>query len=112
MDELHAKRVARNEARFRALNQQTRAAVTALSERPPENCTIMCECAMLDCEQMITMSVADYQRVREVSNHFIVRPDHVIVSAERAIEYHEDWWMVEKIGAGARVAAELDPSNG
>lgn len=107
MDDLQARRIARNEARFREINERTRLATDELHGAPQDECTIMCECAVAECEDMITLPVEAYERARSSAERFIIRPDHIIVATERAIELHDDFWIVEKVGPGARVAREL-----
>ena len=108
MDDLQAQRIARNEARFRDLNERTVAATDELHGERQAECTVVCECALADCDAMITVPVKAYEAARAASERFLVLPDHVIVSAERAIEHGDGYWIVEKIGAGAIVAKQLD----
>jgi hypothetical protein len=53
----------------------------------------------------------EYEAVRVHPLRFLVYPDeaHVEPQAERIVEQHGRYWVVEKIGEAGRIAAESDP---
>jgi hypothetical protein len=112
MDVEQQRRVAANEAWFRANNESIRTGIERFAgeEQPTElQGHFMCECAVSECRELLQMSLADYTRVRTGDAWFAVQPDHVISSAERVVERNENFWIVEKIGFGREVAESLAP---
>jgi hypothetical protein len=53
--------------------------------------------------------VADYPRLRQVPEWFIVRDGHEQLDIERVVEEERDYLIVEKIGDAARVAQAGQP---
>ena len=99
-------RLARNEALFRNINER----ISAIGERfNTEALDIVCECVNADCARSLALSHADYERLRSSGKHFAVFPSHEQPDVERVIENHKNYLVVEKLGAGAQVAEQLDP---
>jgi hypothetical protein len=73
--------------------------------------TFLCECAALRCGQSFEMTAREYEAVRADPTCFVVAPgdDHVIEDVEVVIAREPHYWVVQKIGASADVAAHLDP---
>ena len=70
----------------------------------------VCECGRVDCAQRIPLTLTEYEAVRKVTTHFVVRPDHVDEEVEIVLDSGEDRYLVvEKIGDAGRTAAALDP---
>jgi len=107
MDELHARRVALNEARFRAANERTRRGVDDLYEGEAPSYSMLCECAVTECQDTVVIDHEHYMRARAKPTTFFVKPDHVMIGAEVVVERTEHFWFVEKIAAGAQVARDL-----
>lgn len=107
MDERQQRRVAANEARFRALNErQTAAAAEFHGADDQRELEIVCECAISECDDMVPIDAEEYRRVRGHATWFIIRPDHLIPQVEQLVEQETAYWIVEKIGAGAELAKE------
>src|SRR5688572_28742682 len=107
MDEAQQRRIAANEARFRAANERVTEATRAFDEGAAEY-ALMCECALTECQDMLEISRPDYEQVRSNPRWFAVLPAHVMPPAiERVLEAHSHYWIVEKIAAVAEVAEEL-----
>jgi hypothetical protein len=104
-----ARRLARNEATYRAVNEQIEQAASRLAASVAEAFEFFCECGDLECSERIVMSIAEYEVVRSEPTHFCVRPGHVRLEVERVVEAGGDYLVVEKIGAAADEAARLDP---
>jgi hypothetical protein len=70
----------------------------------------VCECTDENCTERIMMSLDEYEELRANPTHFAVVPDmrHVVPDAERIVEKHEHFWVVEKVGEAAEAAKELD----
>ena len=73
----------------------------------------VCECANESCTEMIALSVEEYESVRATPNQFFVAPDdeHVWDEVERVVARRDRYWIVEKLGYSATIAAKLDPRN-
>jgi hypothetical protein len=95
-----AERIARNEARFRELNVELERGLSSLDRDPEERAAFVCECGREDCSQMVKLPLDEYQRVHEADDHFVVLPGHQKPEAERVVEEHDDWIVVEKLDIG------------
>ena len=100
-------RVARNNAIFRDANERILASARAhgVSERLP----VICECADPACTTILTVPVADYERVRGNPRWFLDAPGHQASAAGHAVvvEENEGFVVVEKVGAAGDIAAAL-----
>ena len=105
-----SERAARNQDRFRQLNEEIEPTNAAHAWFDPSMPDWVCECANEDCTQAVTLTVADYEAVRAVPTHFFVAPsaEHVIAGVERVVERHENYWVVEKVGKAGDLAEVLD----
>lgn len=97
--------MAHDEARFRHANEQI---VRALHEfdSSRRELELMCECALPDCEEMVSMSRDDYGRMRTHPERFVVAVEHVVGDTERLVERGDDYWLIEKLGVGGEIARE------
>lgn len=103
----HAQRLARNEAFFRALNDNIRqaAGVTASAHHRYE---FLCECADISCTNRIRLTLAAYEEVRSDARRFVLAPGHAMAEIEQVVEREPSHQVVEKLGIGARLAQALD----
>ncbi|HEY7197555.1 MAG TPA: hypothetical protein VH306_10230 [Gaiellaceae bacterium] len=69
----------------------------------------LCECVDLDCHQVLSLAVADYQLVRADPRLFIVAPGHVIPEAEHIVRRESSFVVVEKHERAGEVAEEVRP---
>jgi hypothetical protein len=100
-------RVGRNEALFRAVNEnleglnETFAVITDEFE-------IVCECGYADCHQQLTIPKDDYTRIREDPTLFVLVPGHEDVTSEAVVEEDHDTYVVVRKhpGGPAELAAE------
>jgi len=107
MDDRQAHRIARNEDRFRTLNEQQVAAEDAIVG-PRSSFEAICECALADCETMIEVDRGHYEKARSHPTWFLVAPRHIVDEVERPVETAEGYWIIEKLGASGAKARELD----
>lgn len=106
-----ARSVGHNEALFRQVNEQVEEVNDAFSNLT-NTFTIVCECGDIGCIEQINVSPAKYERTREDSTHFIVKPGHQAEDVENVIETHDDYVIVEKSPPAAReIAEETDGRN-
>ncbi len=107
MDDETNRRIGGNEATFRDVNETLRAGkrLADASERFP----FRCECGVLGCNQLVELSLPEYEAVRREPTHFFIVDGHEITETEHVVERRERYTVVEKEGAGAEVAVERDP---
>ena len=68
----------------------------------------MCECANTDCLEQIRMTTREYAILRETPTYFAVAQSdqHVVPECERIVGKTDRYWIVEKLGAAAKIVAE------
>lgn len=107
-DELD-RRVGRNEGLFREVNE-----AIARGLWPGEGDRLIafrCECARLDCNQPVRLTLDEYERVRAHPRRFVLLKGHVLPQAETIIEQHAGYVVVEKQEAAGVVAELMDPRD-
>jgi hypothetical protein len=106
-----AERVGRNEALFRTVNERIEELNDGFGAVAGTEFEIVCECASLECAEMISTSTTDYQRVRADSALFILAPGHDDATVEAVVEEHPAGYVVVRKHPGkpADVAAETAP---
>lgn len=103
-------RAARNQALFRAINDELRA--RGGSSGNTEAVTIACECADAECVGTLEIDFERYEQVRRNAEHFIVLRGHVYPGVERVVAGDGGFVIVEKIAEAARVAAASHGDDG
>lgn len=99
-------RAARNQSLFRAVNEE----LERLEKNwQLETLDLICECAVLECDKRLSMTLQEYARVREHPTRFIVLSGHEITDIDHVVESSDGYVIVEKIGAGGEFAASHDP---
>ena len=107
MDDRQKQRAALNETRFRNYNEQTSQAVVEFdghADRGPFD--VMCECALPECEESISITSEEYAHARSSALWFLVRPDHLLPEVEFLVEQHDRYWIIQKVGIGAEIAKQ------
>jgi hypothetical protein len=101
---------ARTQSLFRDVNERVRQINDAFSIALPLGDWV-CECANDACTSRVALSPADYERIRSNPARFVVLPNevHVDHTIENVVERHEAYWIVEKTGDAAELAALVDP---
>jgi hypothetical protein len=103
-------RQARNEALFREVNER----IAQLGERaqawsPDGTIDFLCECGEGEgCGQRVRVPVDVYERVRSQDDRFVVRPGHETPELEQAIEWTDEYVVVDKVRAAEPFVAD-DP---
>ena len=103
------RRIAANEQSFRQVNEGIERGQWPGEEDDPVG--FRCECAQLGCNQMVELTVRDYERVRRHSRRFVGVPGHEVPEAETVVESHRDYVVVEKRGQAGREAEASDPRS-
>jgi hypothetical protein len=103
------KRAASNQALFREINGRVEALNEAFVDKTVPYATWTCECARLDCIERMQMTIDEYEALRQTPTRFAVMPNeqHIFPNIERVVERTDRYWVVEKVGTAAAVAAQL-----
>jgi hypothetical protein len=103
--------VAANESLFRDVNERLEGLGKSFS-LVAEKAEFVCECGDPNCDRRISLSLDEYERVRQVPTHFIVVPEHVDREIEVVVKEDERHAVVEKRDPEAvEVAEKLDPRS-
>ena len=100
-------RAARNQALFRAVNEQ----VTSVNEAFASitgTFAIACECADTTCIETLHISPDEYAEIRSNPRHFAVLPGHIYPEVEKVIRTSGQYVVVEKMAKAAEIAELLD----
>jgi hypothetical protein len=107
-DETQA-RLGANEAVFREINEGIERGQWPGEEDAPVS--FRCECARLGCNDLIELTVNEYERVRANPRRFMVVPGHESLDAEVVVERRPGYLVVEKLDHAATAAEESDPRS-
>jgi hypothetical protein len=108
--ERRQERIAANQSIFREINENLERLNEQFREVIPVG-DFVCECADTNCTARIGLTVEEYERVRSDPTHFAVRHGHVFPEAERVVEEHVGYTVVEKLGAAATYATKISPRS-
>lgn len=94
---------AKNEARHREVNERREEmdehAVVEWAE-PSHRFEFICECGDDDCSERVTMTLAEYEQVRQQDDRFAIVPGHEDSRIETVVERQDDRYLiVDKIRA-------------
>jgi len=100
---LRARRFAANQTVFRRANERL-----DRERRRSRTGSVryICECGDDACTEPVPLLPSEYEHVRSRATWFLIAPGHEILAdaAERVVENHERYQVVEKHGAAGRVA--------
>jgi hypothetical protein len=103
-------RLGLNEALFREVNERIERVSETLQVTTSEKLAILCECGDESCTERVDVFLPDYERIRQDSTLFFVRPGHEAPDVEAVVEHGAGWDVVrKKAGEPAELARELDP---
>jgi hypothetical protein len=100
-------RLSANEAVFRQINEGIERGHWPGEEDSPVS--FRCECALLGCNDLVELSVREYEHVRSNPRRFIVLPGHERLDVEMVVERRDSYLIVEKLDQAADKAEETDP---
>ena len=106
MEERLQRRIGRNEALFREVNEAIARGQWPGEEDQPVG--FVCECASLSCNQIVELSMRAYQAVRADARRFVIAVGHDVPEVERVVESRASYEVVEKGDEAGRVAALED----
>jgi hypothetical protein len=104
--ELEPERLAHNEATYRRINEaieRGRATRTGLIG-------FICECGQLGCNEVIELTLDEYEEVRSDAHRFAVAPGHATL-LDRVVSRGGRFSLVAKVGTGAEIAERTDPRS-
>ena len=104
------RQVAENEVRFRALNERLEDQAGTWQGLEGE-LSLVCECGDEDCTAGIRLSVPEYEAVRAVETQFVLIRGHERAEVEDVVDGAENWFVVQKRGEAAEIAAGTDPRS-
>ena len=104
------RRQARNEALFREVNERiAQLGASAQAWSPDGLVEFMCECGVEGgCGERIRISLDVYETVRAQDDRFVVRPGHETPELERAVDWTDEYVIVDKVAAAEPIVAD-DP---
>jgi hypothetical protein len=103
-------RQASNESLFREVNER----IASLGKKaeawsPDGTIEFLCECGEEGgCGRRVRVPLVVYERVRAQDDRFVVRPGHETPEIERAVEWTDDYVVVDKIPEAESFVAD-DP---
>jgi hypothetical protein len=103
---VRARRAARNQALFRAVNDEIRYASELASCGGDIVHDFVCECAAETCTTPIRLSLRQYDEVRANARLFVVAPGHEEPGLEQVVSEGRTATVVEKRGDAGEVADE------
>jgi hypothetical protein len=107
VSEAREERLAKNEATFRVLNENIQNIASTLGGDAPFE--FICECATTGCFERLTLTLQEYERIREDGAHFLLAPGHEDIEVEQVIAHRADYVIVEKDGVAGLIAHEENP---
>ena len=96
-------RIAMNEAAFRRVNE----AIEAGQPDTASHLDLICECGRLGCNEHVSISTETYEAIRANPRRFVVIPGHELPEAERIVDTHGSYLIVEKFGEAGEVAEQM-----
>jgi hypothetical protein len=102
-------RIGLNEAVFRAVNERIEglAETFDLKTQPLD---LICECGDAACVERISMTPADYEKIRSEAHQFAVYPGHEYPDVESIVARLKGYDIVRKNkGVPAQIAEQTDP---
>ena len=101
------RRAAANEATIRDVKEGIERGQWPGEEETPVG--FRCECARLGCNQLVELSVREYEEIRANPRRFVVVPGHEFPDVELVVEARRGYLIVEKQDQAAEVAERHDP---
>jgi hypothetical protein len=104
------KRIARNEALFREVNErikQVQAGTGDVGLR--DRFAVLCECGDQNCIEEIQVTPQEYEQVRADPRQFVIVPGHGVPDVEEIVDEGEGFEVARKHAEEAEIAERTDP---
>lgn len=103
-------RIARNEALFRAVNEEVEGLAQRFRSNGDDEVGFICECGDAECADRVPVPLSVYERIRSNPRRFVVLPGHVLSEVEHVVEETPGYVIVEKdTEAAIRITERHDP---
>ena len=109
MPDARAERLARNESRFREINERVEHDLEPIVERQDELIPFVCECGRPTCSQALELSLGEYEAVRSDATRFVVVDGHQIDDVEDVVERHDRYLVIQKHPETWAIVEQTDP---
>jgi hypothetical protein len=109
MDEELQRRLAANEVIFREVNEGIERG--QWPGEPDSQISFRCECARLGCNQLVNLTLAEYEHIRQDPRRFMMIPGHEAPEIETVVEKRGDYVIVEKRDEAGNQAEAVDPRS-
>jgi hypothetical protein len=90
----------KNEQLVRDRNRQTMIRLRRFFQHDTSASTTLldfvCECSNLDCVERIELTIKDYEAIHVRQDRFMIREKHLTPAAEKVVEQHSAYSIVEK----------------
>jgi hypothetical protein len=104
-----AEQMARNDSIFREANERIESYVQSIDDQIEGPLPFLCECADVTCTEIVRMTPAEYEALRQDPVRFTIVPGHEgAESWAKVVDQNDRFAVVEKLGVAAEVAAGLD----
>jgi hypothetical protein len=103
------RRIAANEAAFRKVNDSIASGQWPGEEDAPV--AFRCECARLGCNELLEISMREYEGVRAHPRRFLVLAGHEFPDMETIVQARPGYVVIEKREEAGRLAEALDPRD-
>jgi hypothetical protein len=107
VDEDRQERLAKNESLFRALNENIGDLASRLDATEPFE--FICECSTSGCFERLSLTLEEYERIRQDGTHFLLADGHEDIEIEQVIAQRNGYVVVEKDGVAGLIAEADDP---
>jgi hypothetical protein len=104
-DNKPALRAARNQSLFRTVNERIEE-INEAFRVVLEDAEFVCECANDNCMERIPLTIDEYNDVRRIPTHFLVKPGHVYPEFECVVAENGTHVVVEKFGVAGKAAVD------
>jgi hypothetical protein len=102
------RRIAVNESRFREINDRLAEGLGSL-RHPPEHLDFVCECAHLECRAKVSLTAAEYERVRADPMLFAIVDGHEVPDTEDVVARADRFTTVRKHRDVEDIVTATDP---
>lgn len=103
-------RLAKNEVLFRSVNEAIEQKAIELGGL--DGYEFICECSSSACFDRVTLTLVEYEYVRNGGTRFFVAPGHENLAVELIVDTRPGFSIVEKDGAAGIIAELEDPRDG
>ncbi len=109
IDLLSERRMVENEAFFRQANEKIQKKLDKLRAAAKSEghnfqhynqdlrLHFYCECADENCRERVVLEIAEYQKIHEKRDRFILLPGHEVAAIERKVDERRGYIIVEKL---------------